>query len=313
MPLDPRIDTDAVLARVEECAEEMVDLAARLVRIPSVNPPGEHYRDCAELLGGVLAAQGYGVDYPVAEERPEHSDRYPRVNVVALRRGRADRPRLHLNGHYDVVPAGDGWTIDPFAGEVRDGRLYGRGSADMKAGLACAVYAAEAIRRAGVELAGSLEISGTVDEESGGFAGVAHLAEIGRVAAAITDHVIIPEPLGVDRICIGHRGVYWFKVVSRGRIGHGSMPELGVDAISNLAPLVTRIDRELRPALAGRVTRMPVVPPAARHGSINLNSILGRRRTRTRSTRAARSSIADRPRWGILPWAICPLARTLNQ
>ena len=72
-----------------------------------------------------------------------------------------------------------------------------------------------------------MEISGTVDEESGGFAGVAWLAEHGRLSQARTDYVIIPEPLYVDRICIGHRGVYWFEVVTRGRIAHGSMPFLG--------------------------------------------------------------------------------------
>ena len=266
---------DRVLTQVEDCADELVELAAALVQIPSVNPPGEHYRDCAELLGGVLDGQGYEVDYPVAEDRPEHTAEHPRVNVVGLARGRAERPLVHLNGHYDVVPAGEGWTVDPFGGEVRDGRLYGRGSADMKAGLASAVFAAEAIRRAGVELSGSVEISGTVDEESGGFAGVAHLAEIGRVSADRTDHVIIPEPLNVDRICVGHRGVYWFKVASHGRIGHGSMPDLGVNAITHMAPLLVRVSDELAPEIAGRTTRMPVVPPAARHGSINLNSIVG--------------------------------------
>ena len=85
----------------------------------------------------------------------------------------------------------------------------------MKAGIAAAVFAAEAIRRAGVELNGSVEISGTVDEESGGFAGVAWLAQHGRLSADRTDFVIIPEPLYVDRICIGHRGVYWFEVLTQ--------------------------------------------------------------------------------------------------
>ena len=81
-----------------------------------------------------------------------------------------------------------GWTVDPFAGLVRDGRIYGRGVCDMKAGLAAAVFAAEAIERAGVRLPGTIEISGTVDEESGGFAGVAWLAQVGRIAKARTDY-----------------------------------------------------------------------------------------------------------------------------
>ena len=87
---------------------------------------------------------------------------------------------MHLNGHFDVVPAGEGWTLEPFGGIVRDGKVYGRGSCDMKAGIAAAAFAAEAIRRAGVPVPGTIEVSGTVDEESGGFAGVAWLAEHGR-------------------------------------------------------------------------------------------------------------------------------------
>jgi succinyl-diaminopimelate desuccinylase len=182
---------------------------------------------------------------------------------------------VHLNGHLDVVPAGEGWTVDPFGGVVRDGRIYGRGACDMKAGIAAAVYAATAIRRAGVELSGSVEISGTVDEESGGFAGVAWLAEHGRLTADRIDHVIIPEPLNVDRICIGHRGVYWFEVEMHGRIAHGSMPFLGVSAIDHMALLLDRMRRELLPALASRTTSVPVVPDGARRATLNVNGISG--------------------------------------
>ena len=182
---------------------------------------------------------------------------------------------MHLNGHIDVVPAGDGWTVDPFGGLVQDGKIFGRGVCDMKAGIAAAVFAAEAIERAGVTLPGTIEISGTVDEESGGFAGVAHLAERGRIAKGRTDFVIIPEPLDVDRICIGHRGVYWFEVTARGRIGHGSMPFLGVSAIDGMGRLLQSVRDDLMPSLASRRTAVPVVPPGARHATINVNGIDG--------------------------------------
>ncbi len=267
--------TDRVLQHVEATRDELVDFAAQLIRIPTVNPPGDLYRECAELIGARLTDFGYDVDYVTADEREEHNDEHPRVNVVGIRPGRHPRPLVHLNGHFDVVPIGDGWTVDPFGGEVRGGKLYGRGSADMKAGLAAAIYAAEAIRRAGVELEGTVEVSGTVDEESGGFAGVAHLAEIGRIAAGRTDHVIIPEPLNVDRICLGHRGVYWFQVTSHGRIGHGSMPFLGVNAIEQMGPVLEAIRTTLGAELDTRTTTMPVEPPDARRGSININSIIG--------------------------------------
>jgi succinyl-diaminopimelate desuccinylase len=266
---------DRVFERVDSLAGEAVAFTSDLIRIPSVNPPGEFYSDCARLIGGVLSRCGFDVEYHAAEGRPEHTSAHPRVNVVGTRRGRAAHPLVHLNGHFDVVPAGAGWSVEPFGGEVRRGRIWGRGACDMKAGLAAAVFAAEAIRRAGVELNGTIEISGTVDEESGGFAGVAWLAQQGRIGAGRTDFAIIPEPLGADRICIGHRGVYWFEVETRGRIAHGSMPFEGVNAIAHMSAVIEAMRRHVDPRLAARITDMPVVPEGARYATVNINAIGG--------------------------------------
>ena len=266
---------DRVLAAVEAAAPEIVAFASDLIRIPTVNPPGDRYPDCAALIGKTLEACGFDVDSLPADGAAEHTPSHPRINIVGLRRGRSARPAVHLNGHYDVVPAGAGWTVDPFGGVVRDGRIYGRGACDMKGGIAAAIFAAESIRRAGVDLNGSIEISATPDEESGGFAGVAWLAEKGRLTSARIDHVIIPEPLNVDRICIGHRGVYWFEVTTHGRIGHGSMPFLGESAIDHMARILDRFQRALMPRLVARQTAMPVVPRAARHATLNINGIAG--------------------------------------
>jgi succinyl-diaminopimelate desuccinylase len=266
---------DRVLAAVEAIEDEAVALTSALIRIPTVNPPGEYYEDCARYLGETLAALDFAIEYHAADGRPEHTRQHPRLNVIGTRQGRNARPLVHLNGHFDVVPAGEGWTVDPFGGEVRDGRIWGRGACDMKAGIAAAIFAVEAIRRAGVPLNGSVEISGTVDEESGGFAGVAWLAQQKRISAERTDFAIIPEPLGVDQICIGHRGVYWFEVQTRGRIAHGSMPFLGVNAIDHLGLVLDRMRDRLQPALAARITGVPVMPPAARHATLNVNGIAG--------------------------------------
>jgi len=267
-------DVDKIIAEIDRAQDEIVALTCDLVRIPTVNPPGEEYDACAHFLGDFLKRRAFEIEYVEAEGRPEHTARYPRVNVIGSRRG-GSGPVVHLNGHIDVVPAGDGWTVDPFGGLVRDGKIYGRGVCDMKAGIAAAVFAAEALERAGVRLPGTVEISGTVDEESGGFAGVAHLAERGRIAQGRTDFVIIPEPLDVDRICIGHRGVYWFEVTARGRIGHGSMPFLGVSAIDGMGRLLQSVREELMPLLSSRRTDVPVVPPGARQATINVNGIDG--------------------------------------
>jgi succinyl-diaminopimelate desuccinylase len=266
---------DAVCRAVEAARDEIVELTAELVRIPTVNPPGEHYADCARFLGRRFAAIGLEVEYHAAEGRPEHTEAHPRLNVIGVRPGSGGGPTVHLNGHFDVAPAGGGWSVEPFGGLVREGRVWGRGTCDMKGGLAAAVFAIEALHRAGVALAGTVEVSGTVDEESGGQAGVAWLAEQGRLAKPRVDYAIIPEPLNVDRICTGHRGVWWFEVETRGRIAHGSMPYLGISAIDHLGAVLEAVRTELQPELAKRTTRMPVVPAGSGRATLNVNAVAG--------------------------------------
>jgi len=266
---------DRVLAEVEAATDEIVALTSDLIRLPTVNPPGAGYRECAQLIGARLGAMGMDVAYVDAVGRPEHSERHPRVNVIGRLEGARPRPCVHLNGHFDVVPPGEGWTVDPFGGLVRDGRIYGRGASDMKSGVAAAVIAVDAIRRAGVSLQGTVEISGTVDEESGGFAGVAYLCEEGHIAAHRTDYVIIPEPFGPDRICVGHRGVYWFDVIAHGNVAHGSMPHLGHNAIDDMAELLTTMRAELDPVMTKRLSTMSIVPEASGRPSLNVNAVSG--------------------------------------
>ena len=104
-------DTDKVLAEVESARDEIVDFAADLIRIPTLNPPGDAYHDASHFIGDRLTELGFDVDYPLASDHPDHSDQYPRVNVFGRRRGASARPLLHLNGHIDVVPTGSGWSV----------------------------------------------------------------------------------------------------------------------------------------------------------------------------------------------------------
>lgn len=272
MSSDP---ADKLLAEVERARDELVDFAAELIRIPTVNPPGACYRDCAEAIGRRLGGWGMEVEYVEAQGRPEHTQTHPRVNVVGRLPGAEPRPCIHLSGHFDVVPPGDGWSVDPFGGVVREGRLYGRGASDMKSGIAAAALAVEAVRRSGLRLRGPVELSGTVDEESGGFAGVAHLCRTGHISADRTDFVIIPEPFGPDRVCVGHKGVYWFDVIAHGEVAHGSMPHLGRSAIEDMAALVDAVREHLAPRLTTRTSDMRVVPPEAARASINVNAMWG--------------------------------------
>jgi succinyl-diaminopimelate desuccinylase len=267
--------TDRLLGEIERATDELVELARRLIRIPTVNPPGDAYTECARALGAQLEEWGMTVEYVEADGLQEHSAEHPRVNVIGRRAGARARPCLHLNGHIDVVPPGEGWSVDPFAALVLDGRLYGRGASDMKSGLAAAAFAVEAVKRVGIELTGTVEVSGTVDEESGGFAGVAYLCERGWVSADRTDFAIIPEPFGPDRICVGHKGVYWCDVVAHGRVAHGSMPHLGRSAIDDMVAFLDALRSRLGPRLDARITEMPVVPSGARSSTLNVNAIRG--------------------------------------
>ncbi|MEO8027999.1 MAG: acetylornithine deacetylase/succinyl-diaminopimelate desuccinylase family protein [Bryobacteraceae bacterium] len=268
---------EAVVVRVDAMADEAVGFAQELIRIPTLNPPGDRYAECARHIGGKLNEFGYDVAYVEADGLAEHTATHPRVNVIGTMTGAGagKRPLLHFNGHFDVVPAGAGWTMDPFAGFVVDGKLYGRGASDQKAGIAASIFAIEAIRREGIRLNGVVEQSGTVDEESGGFAGVAYLAAHGHIHRDRTDYVIITEPLGVGRVCLGHRGVYWLRVATLGRMAHGSMPFLGVNAIAKMADFLHAVEHRLVPQMRERITSMPVEPAEARRASLNINAIMG--------------------------------------
>jgi len=266
---------DRLLSRIADARDDLVELTRELIRIPTVNPPGNAYAACSELIGRRLARMGLQIEYVRAAGAIGDSDRYPRTNVIARADGAQAGPCVHFNSHIDVVAAGAGWTVDPFAAEVRDGRVYGRGACDMKGGLAASIIAVEAILAAWPDFPGAIEISGTVDEETGGYAGVAFLAERGYFTRPRVDYVIIPEPLHKDCVCLGHRGVWWAEIEVKGRMAHGSMPFLGTSAIRGMGAFIDKLERELYPALNQRRTAMPVIPDGARFSTLNLNSIHG--------------------------------------
>ena len=266
---------ESLFARIDSKREELVSFTQELVSIPTINPPGEDYLKCAELLGNRLAKSGFSLLYERAKNTPGDTERYPRHNVIARIEGKQSGPCVHFNGHLDVVVTGNGWTVDPFEGLVREGKIYGRGTCDMKGGLASAVIAMEAILEESIDFPGVIEISGTVDEETGGYGGVAFLAEKGFFSKPRVDHVIIPEPLNVDRVCLGHRGAWWAEVETFGRIAHGSMPFLGDSAIRHMSAFLELIESRLFPALDKKQTRMPVVPEGARRSTLNLQAVHG--------------------------------------
>ncbi len=207
--------TAAVLTELGRDETFLVDLTQRLVRIPTVNPKFEadpainREADLQDMLQGVLDDIGMVT---------EQSEVFPgRPNLTGTLPG-SDARSLILCGHVDVVPVGDrgAWTVDPFGGELRDRRLYGRGAIDMKSGIAAAVALTRAIRRAGIQLEGRLEIHAVVDEEAGGF-GARDLVARGRHAAG----VIVTEPTW-QTVQPAEGGLEWVRVTLRGRNAHSA-------------------------------------------------------------------------------------------
>lgn len=267
--------SDTLHQRIENKRDDLIKLTQDLIRIPTLNPPGENYLAICEYLETRLSAKGFSCELIRAFGAPGDSDAYPRWNLVARREGPRPGECVHFNSHHDVVEVGAGWTRDPFGGELEDDKIYGRGACDMKGGLAASIIAVEAFLEEHPDFAGAIEISATADEESGGYGGVAYLAEKGYFAPERVQHVIIPEPLNKDRICLGHRGGWWAEIETKGEIAHGSMPFLGDCAVRHMAAVLDKFEAELYPAMASRHTEMPVVPEEARQSTMNINSIHG--------------------------------------
>ena len=209
--------------------DDAVSLTKSLLRFDTINPPGRE-RECARHAGRLLEEWGFRVDYHEYDEA--------RTSVVARAGGDAARAPLCLTGHIDTVALGAApWTRDAFAGETDGDRLYGRGSSDMKAGVAAILLAARA-------LAGRL--SGTpgivlvlTAGEEGGCIGSAHLARsplLGRAGA-----IVVGEPTA-NQPYVGHKGSLKFHARFRGVSAHGSMPELGVNAVYKAARAIAALE-----------------------------------------------------------------------
>ena len=261
--------------KIEDKKESMIELTQDLIKIPTLNPPGENYREICEYLDTRLSRAGFATELIRAKDAPGDSNQYPRWNIVARREGQKDGECVHFNSHTDVVEVGSGWTFDPFGGQLYDGKIYGRGACDMKGGLAASIIAVEAFLEIFPTFNGAIEISGTADEETGGYGGVAYLAEKGFFSPTRVQHVIIPEPLNKDRICLGHRGGWWAEIETFGEIAHGAMPFAGDCAVRHMGEVLNEFEKTLYPALKQRITKMPVIPEGAKNSTMNINSIHG--------------------------------------
>ncbi len=212
-------------------ADELVELTRSLVAAPGENPPGGEAATAKVLAA---AADGRGL---TVEQSDVETDR-PNVCVTV---GGGGGPGLLLLGHTDVVPVGEGWTVPPLGGVLHDGRLFGRGAADMKGGLAACIAAMSALRRSGVRLSGPVELSAVVDEEETGK-GIRHfLAQ--RAAGAAVPYLgcLVAEPTDLQTI-VAARGDAYLEVLVSGRAAHSGNPSDGVNAVYGAAAVITELE-----------------------------------------------------------------------
>jgi acetylornithine deacetylase/succinyl-diaminopimelate desuccinylase family protein len=229
--MNDSIDHEAIRAHFAGRIEPATDLLGRLVAARTVNPPGSESA-AADVVRSELDA--LSVPYRTFAKVPG------RDNVTAeIGSGRG--PRLLVPCHLDTVPAGEGWSTDPFAPVVKGGRLYGRGSCDNKGALAGALEAARYLAPRASGLEGTLVLAAVADEETGSALGLEYLlAETGLEA----DYGIVPDSGGMLReIVIAEKGGLWLELRSFGRQAHGSRPEAGFNAIDPLVDLVAKLRR----------------------------------------------------------------------
>lgn len=229
----------SVLSRIDDMREEIVDFTSRLCAIPTVNPPGDRYGECAEALAQKLSEIHLETRVVRADPKLQRrllpaDEQYPRDNVVALWDVGATRT-LHFNGHYDVVPPTAGWRTDPFAPLVRGRRLIARGAGDMKGSIASAIFAVQAMMEAGAQPPWNIELSFTPDEETGGELGLGYLVRAKEISP---DAAVVCEGGAGNILGHAHRGVLWLDVMVLGRPAHASKPRDGVNALEKACVLI---------------------------------------------------------------------------
>ncbi len=240
---------------------DVISLTRNLISFNNVNPPGNESA-IAEYVGKLLSEHGFNVNYQVFDEN--------RLQLIADRGLSEVRPPIVLSGHFDTVPLGEEkWTIDPFSGEIIGNKIYGRGSTDMKGGVAAMICAAIGSFEMGQPV-GGLRLIFTASEEPGCI-GSQHLVasgyDLGKASA-----IIIGEPTS-NIPAIGHKGALYLKVSATGKTAHSSMPELGDNAIYKAARAITKIENFQFKVEKDELHGFPKINVGLFNGGKNLNSV----------------------------------------
>jgi succinyl-diaminopimelate desuccinylase len=239
----------------------IIDLTKKLIQLDSVNPPGNE-APAAHLIGNILAENGFKVDYINFGEN--------RLHLVAEKGCLYNSPAVVFTGHFDTVPLGaKAWTVDPFGGEVTGGKIFGRGSSDMKGGIAAMTLAAIAAFQQGNNPCG-IRLVFTAGEETG-CQGAKHLVETYDSLGKATG-IVVGEPTS-NIPAIAHKGGLYLKVSTSGKTAHSSMPHLGINAIYKAARAILKAEefefQDSEDSLLGFST----LNVGRMNGGINLNSV----------------------------------------
>jgi succinyl-diaminopimelate desuccinylase len=248
--MNPSPEETALLAHVDAQAEAALGFLRGLVQVPSDNPPG----DCAPHARHTKAALeelGFSVEEHAVPAALVAAGGMASIVNLIVRHGFGAGPVVALNAHGDVVPPGEGWSSDPYSGEIRDGWMYGRGVAVSKSDFATYAFALRALIASGVALHGTVELHLTYDEEAGGELGPAWILEQGL---SRPDYAICPG-FSYD-VVTAHNGCLHLEVEVLGRSAHAARPETGQDALRAATRLLARL-YEYADRLRDRRSRVP--------------------------------------------------------
>jgi succinyl-diaminopimelate desuccinylase len=228
-----------------ESREALVSFLKKLVEIPTVVPPGDHYKDAIDVIQDKLRSIGFKckvVETPshLLQRYATHSNSLvgPRPNLIATKEWGSGGPNILLNGHIDVVPPGDGWRYPPFSATIKDNLMFGRGTADMKGSIASIVFSLSALSQLESDLRGTVTLAITVDEEIGGATGLYYLIKNNLVGG---DCCLVGDST-IESIKHASNGCLRFKIITYGRSAHSSRPWMGVNAIEKMSKVINRLN-----------------------------------------------------------------------
>ncbi len=239
--------------------DELIEIVRTLISIPSHWDSPEREKPLAVYLNDLFQANQIDAYLQhVIDDRP---------NSIATLPGSGNGPSLMFNGHIDTVPSYG--MCDPYGGAVKEGKLHGRGAADMKSGVGTMAYALILLKRLGIQLAGDVVFAGVIDEDAAGSAGTRHLIEHGP----LTDLAIVGEPTNLKPM-IAHKGIDYFKISFTGRSVHSSVPQHGVNAIYAATHFIKLVESQMVPyyeALTHKLVGAPTVNVGLIEGAAKAN------------------------------------------